>query len=135
MATHAADLKNGFIYGTSLAPTGLRTSSANGTGIDCQNGNDQCAVIITIGTATDGTHTFTVEQSKNNNSADEGGAADAYGAVPNADTVAVTSANANSVIAQRFTRSKRFARSVVTVSGATTGASYSATVVSPKRLF
>lgn len=102
--------------------SGTRTNgTVNGTTVDRVA---DCSVlfVVTTGAVTDGTHTFTVQDS------DDGTtwatAADVQGTAP-----VVNSTKANSVIDVGYRGPKRFCRLSVTTTGATTGGVYSAAAV------
>lgn len=115
------DAKNSFDLPISLAPA-ARTASANGTGVDIAN-CDRVALVVIAGARTDGSHAFTVEESADNSTFSAVAAGDLDGSLP---TVAGTGANAVYRIGYKGT--KRYLRAVATVTGATTGAVYGATI-------
>lgn len=131
-STMIHDFKNNVIMGQSLANQ-ARTSSANGTGIDMQAGEDQAFAIVDVNTVSDGTHTITFQESKNNNVADATGAADPYAAVVAADANAALVSNVPQVL--NIKRSKRYLRAVTTVSGTTTGANYGVLLGTQKKFY
>ncbi|PWV66006.1 hypothetical protein [Plasticicumulans acidivorans] len=103
----------------SLVPA-ARTATANGTGIDLQ-GFRAATVIVSAGTITDGTHTPKVQESDDNSAWTDVDAADLTGLL-----VAIISASVQEV---GYRGLKRYLRVVSTVSGATTGGVYSASVI------
>jgi len=105
----------------SLVPTGARTASANGTGVDLQ-GYDGALAIITADTITDGTHTPKLQESDDNSTFTDVGSTDQVGTA----LVAITAASVQRIA---YIGAKRYIRVVVTVSGATTGGKYAACVV------
>lgn len=119
------DLKNNLDAKQSVAPA-AHTSSVNGTGVDLQNYHG-AMVHIHPGTITDGTHTPKLQESADNSS---------FSDVAAADLVGSFAAIANNTL-QRvgYIGSKRYVRVVVTVSGATTGGVYGASIVlgSPRK--
>lgn len=120
------DLYNGTDAAQSLRPQ-ARTASANGTGVDLV-GYDAALVLIDVGAWTDGTHTFEVQDSEDNSTF--AAVADEYllGTEP-----AVSGAAHDDVIYEiGYKGIKRYLRVAVTVSGATTGAVYGASIVRGK---
>ncbi|MCZ0996359.1 hypothetical protein O1L44_29890 [Streptomyces noursei] len=123
---------NNLLVKNSFTPA-ARTASANGTSVDrAQSGASfqDTMVAIAVGTVTDGTHTFEVQDSADNSS--WAAVADAFlqGSEP-----AVTSANDETVYEIGYTGDKRYVRVITTVAGATTGGLYGATVIlsNPRR--
>ncbi|MET9396287.1 hypothetical protein [Kitasatospora sp. NPDC002965] len=111
----------------SLAPA-ARTASANGTGVDLAN-YDAAAVLINAGTWTDGSHTFEIQESDASGSG--------YTAVPDAylsgaEPVVSSAPTASQIYKIGYLGIKRYLRIITTVTGTTTGAVYSATVVRGK---
>lgn len=120
MSRYRADLNKDIASATSLAPA-VRTTSANGTGVDLQN-YGACAIIWNVGTITDGTHTPTVEESDNNSTWTAVAAADLSG------TLAALTSNTNQEVG--YTGLKRYVRAVTTITGSpSTGGAYAALVV------
>lgn len=105
----------------SLVPTGARTASANGTGVDLQ-GYDGALVVITADTITDGTHTPAVQESDDNSTFTAAASTDLVGTA----LVAITAASVQKIA---YVGAKRYIRVAVTVAGATTGGKYAAAVV------
>jgi len=104
-----------------VVPTGNRTATVNGTGIDLQ-GYDGALVIINADTITDGTHTPKVEESADNSAWNDAAAADLVGTA----LVAITAASVQKI---SYVGAKRYIRVTVTVAGTTTGGKYNAVVV------
>lgn len=100
----------------SLVPTGARTASANGTGVDLQ-GYDGALVVVTADTITDGTHTPKVQESDDNATFTDVASTDLVGTA----LVAITAASVQKIA---YVGAKRYIRAVVTVAGATTGGKY-----------
>jgi hypothetical protein len=98
-----------------------KTTTANGTGVDLA-GFSAAVVLVTVGTRTDGTHVLKIQESDDNSTWADVAAADQSGSFP-AD---VTS---NTPIEVGYTGRKRYLRVVTTISGASTGAVYGATVI------
>ena len=102
-------------------------TAVNGTGVDLVGTGNffRSAMLLTIaGAITDGTHTFKLQESDDNSTFTDVGAADLSGSL-----TAVTTANASSVQRQSYTGSKRYLRAVVTTSGATTGGNTAAVII------
>lgn len=120
------DAYNNLLVKNTLTPA-ARTATANGTTVDRAEDSSmfQDALIsIAVGTVTDGTHTFEVQDSDDNSS--WAAVADAYlqGTEP-----AVTSSTDETVYEIGYKGLKRYVRVAVTVATATTGGVYGATVV------
>jgi len=113
------DLKNNIDIAQSLVPA-VRTSSANGSGVDLAN-YDSAVVVFDPGTITDGTHTPKVQESSDNSTYTDVAAADLIGSLSALAT--------NAVQRVGYIGTKRYIRAVSMVSGATTGGVYSATVI------
>jgi hypothetical protein len=106
----------------SLVPTGNRTATANGTGIDLQ-GYDGALVVINADTITDGTHTPKVQESDDNSSFSDVASTDLVGTA----LVAITAASVQRIA---YVGIKRYIRVVVTVTGSpATGGKYNALVM------
>ncbi|MFI0528541.1 hypothetical protein ACH3XX_00655 [Streptomyces scabiei] len=123
---------NNLLVKNSFTPA-ARTASANGTSVDrAQSGASfqDTMIAIAVGTVTDGTHTFEVQDSADNSS--WAAVADTYlqGSEP-----AVTSSTDETVYEIGYTGDKRYVRVITTVAGATTGGLYGATVIlsNPRR--
>lgn len=109
-----------------LAPA-AHTATANGVTVDKHASNSAArsvGFVVHAGTVTDGTHTFTVEDSDDGTT--WGAAADHHvvGNLP-----ALSSANDGGVFQFEYTGHKRYVRVVVTVATATTGGLYGATAL------
>lgn len=104
-----------------VVPTGNRTATVNGTGIDLQ-GYDGALVIINADTITDGTHTPKVEESADNSAWNDAVATDLVGTV----LVAITAASVQRIC---YVGAKRYIRVTITAAGTTTGGKYNAVVV------
>jgi hypothetical protein len=106
-----------------------RTASANGTTVDRLLSAEQfrsSMLIVNVGTVTDGTHAFKLQDSPNDSDWTDCVAADLQGSA-----ISVTSANDEAVFVLGYTGSGRYLRAVVTVTGSpATGGVYSATIVS-----
>lgn len=116
----------------SLAPA-ARTASANGTAVDRAASGaafQDALVVIDAGVVTDGTHTFTVQESADNSTWAAAADADLQGTEP-----AVTSANDDTIYHIGYLGAARYLRVAVTVAGASTGGVYSADIVlaNPRR--
>lgn len=117
------DIANHLSAVQSLKPA-ARTATANGTGVDLRNYNGAVAVIY-VGTWTDGTHTFELQDSNDNSTFAAVPAADLIGTEPVVD--AATEDEQDYEVG--YIGSKRFLRVIATVSGATIGAVHGASIV------
>lgn len=125
------DLENSFTGGVSIQPA-LRTATATGQGVDLSSGDGQAFAVVIGGTYTDGTHAVTLQESKNDGTADEHTAADAYAAI--ADTVSITNVTGTSLQIVTFRPSKPWVRAVLTVTGSpATGAIVGVLIIAPLR--
>lgn len=120
MAT--VDLRNNLSVATSLSPA-ARTASANGTGVDLQ-GYEGALVVVQTGAITDGTHAIEVQESDDNITYAPVADADLQGTEP-----AIGATDDDKVYEIGYLGKKRYIRVAVTVSGATSGGVYGATVV------
>lgn len=138
------DLRSAVLGGTSIRPAAARTTTTTGEGVDLSSGDGQAFAIVDIGTITDGTHTLKFQESKNDNTASEHEAADAYtditgikldGSSTAVDTLALTSTVSNGPARRvSFRHAEPWVRAVVTVTGSPgTGGTYSVFVGAPKR--
>lgn len=112
---------------TTLLPA-ARTATANGATVDRHTpalSNYRSAMLIVhVGTVTDGTHVFTLQESADGSSWANVAADQLQGSA-----ISVTSANDERVFELGYTGSARYLRAVVTVSGSpATGGVYSAAV-------
>lgn len=114
------DMKNNIDAVATLAPS-ARTASANGTSVGIAN-YDAAMLLIHPGTITDGTHTPALQESSDGSSG--------WTAVAAADMIGTLAALASNTI-QRvgYIGTKPFLRIATTVSGATTGGVYGASIV------
>jgi len=106
------DLKNHIDAVNSINPDD-HTATINGLGIDLQ-GFEGSAVVFSVGTVTDGTHTPKIEESEDNSN---------WMDVPLTDQEGLLSdlaSDTNQRVGYKGT--KRYLRAVLTVSGATLGA-------------
>lgn len=122
------DIVNSISVAHSLAPA-TRTSGANGAGVDLAEW-EAAAVVVHVGSYTDGTHTIEVQEADD----DGTGSPDTWTAVADTELdgtepVIDASGDANTVFEVGYKGSKRHLRAVVTTSGTTSGATYGATVV------
>lgn len=117
------DLTGRLAPAQTLAPA-ARTASANGTGVDLQ-GFESATVLFSTGAITDGTHTPKLQESDDNSTFTDVAAADLIGSFS-----AVTSASGGNAVQEvGYKGTKRYIRVAVTVSGATSGGVYGATIV------
>ncbi|MFJ7049043.1 hypothetical protein ACIQVC_37395 [Streptomyces sp. NPDC101112] len=122
------DAYNNLLVKASLAPAAARTASANGTAVDRAEDSSMyqdALVVIAVGTVTDGTHTFEVQDSDDNSSWAAVDSAYLQGSEP-----AVTSSTDETVYEIGYKGIKRYLRVITTVTGSpATGGLYSALVV------
>ncbi|MGC4912725.1 hypothetical protein [Streptomyces albogriseolus] len=107
-------------------PPAARTATANGSTVDRAAGGlrfQDALILIDTGVVTDGTHTFAVQESADGTNWSAAADADLQGTEP-----AVTSSNDETLYKIGYTGGARYLRVSVTVSGATTGGLYSATI-------
>ena len=133
MPTHLGDPQSNIVGGVSVARA-THTSSGNGSGVDLGVADGQAFAIIPTETVTDGVHTITFEESKNDNTADPE-AADPYTAISPVTSRVVALTEDNLFLIVNFFRRKRYVRAVKTVSGTTTGAVYSVGVFGAKKFY
>lgn len=107
----------------SLYPA-VRAATATGTAVDLR-GFDSAALIVSFGAYTDGTHTPYVQHSVDGTTYTDCAASDLSGAF----SAVSSSAGASTSQVAGYIGSYRYVRIVMTVSGATTGALSSATVI------
>lgn len=98
-----------------LAPAARTNGDVDGAGID-RKFNESAIIILDVGLSTDGTQTFTVEESDDNVVFTPVAAADLQGAFP-----VISSANDNATYHVGYIGSKRYLRVNVVTAGATTG--------------
>lgn len=113
-----------------LAPA-AKTATGNGLDVDL-SGFEAAVFHLVVGTVTDGTHTPKLQEADDNGSGAPGTYSDVAAAgMINSFTALTTGAgNGGSAVQEvGYIGSKRWVRIVVTVSGATTGGVYGATVV------
>ena len=116
------DLKNNIDVVHSLAPQ-ARTATANGAGVDLQ-GFDSAVAVFYFGAWTDGTHTPKIQESDDNSVFTDVAAAEQIGSL-----AAISSAAGNNSVQRAgYLGRKRYIRTVLTLSGATTGAVSAAAV-------
>lgn len=117
------DLYNHVGAVNSIAPA-THTASATGAGIDLQ-GFEGAVVMVAVGTWTDGSHTFEVQESGDNSTFAAVADADLQGSEP-----VVDGADDDATVYKiGYLGTKRYVRVVATVSGTTTGAVYGASVL------
>ena len=113
------DMKNNFDAVNSIDPDDY-TADVNGAGIDLR-AFDGSAVVFSVGTVTDGTHTPKIQESDDNSNWNDVNASDQEGSL--VDLASDTNQRVG------YKGSKRYVRSVLTIAGATTGAQVAALVV------
>lgn len=113
------DLKNNVDAINSISPAAI-IATVNGAGIDLRDFGS-AMMVFDPGTITDGTHTPKMQESDDNSVWNDVGVLDQEG------TLAVLASNVIQRVGYKGT--KRYIRAVSTVSGATTGGVYGATVI------
>ena len=103
---------------TSIGPAAYN-STVNGSGVNLGSWNSN-AIILQVGTITDGTHTPKVEESDDNSAWNDVDAEDLIG------TLAELASDTNQQVS--YVGDKQYVRVTVTVAGATTGGVYGAVV-------
>jgi len=116
------DTKNPYDEVLTLSPAS-RTSNDQGVGVDLANAGG-ATINIQVGTWTDGSHTFEVQESDDNSTFSAVAAADLIGSEPVVDGAT----DDEQVYSIGYVGSKRYIRVAVTVTDATSGAVYGATV-------
>lgn len=106
------DLKNYLDVVNSIDPDDY-IATANGLGIDLQ-GFEGSAVVFSVGTVTDGTHTPKIQESDDNSAWNDVASDDQEG------TLSDLTSDTNQRVG--YKGAKRYLRAVLTISGATTGA-------------
>jgi hypothetical protein len=137
MSSHLWDFLKSQVVGTSLLPV-LRSVTGNGNGVDLQLGSGQAYAIAVPGVISDGTHTITFEESKNNNVLDEGGIADPYATLAAGSPTIVLNAALSNGAPQvvNLKNSERYVRAVATVTGSpSTGGLYGVIIGQPRKLY
>jgi hypothetical protein len=109
-----------FTVVSSIAPA-AKTATTNGTGVDLA-GKQRAAVVLSVGTITDGTHTPKLQDSDDNSTFADTTAIDG--------TFAALATGVQQIVG--YLGMKRYIRPVITVAGATTGGVYAANVVTGK---
>jgi hypothetical protein len=109
----------------SIVPAAARAATATGSGVDLL-GYESATVIVLTGTVTDGTGTFSIDESADNSNWTAVAAADIVGTAPVIDT---TASHDNAGFTFGYRGSKRYIRVVCTAAGTTTGAVYCAGVI------
>ena len=108
----------------SLKPA-TRTASADGTGVDLQ-GYESALVLIDVGSWTDGSHTFELQESDDDSSYSAVGSTDLLGTEPVVDGAA----DDDQVYKLGYLGDARYIRVITTVTGSpSTGADYSALIL------
>ena len=108
----------------SLSPAARVTGTSTGTAVDLR-GYDSAVIAVSFGAYTDGTHTPSVQHSTDGSTYTTVAAADLSGSL----TAVSSSGGANSMQTVGYIGSARYLRVVMTVTGATTGALSSASVI------
>ncbi len=113
------DIKNNFDAVNSIDPDDY-IADENGVGIDIREFNGS-AVVFSVGTVTDGTHTPKIQESDDNSNWNDVNADDQEGSL--VDLVSDTNQRVG------YKGSKRYLRAMLTIAGATTGAQAAALIV------
>lgn len=117
-------LKELFFAALSLAPA-VRTTSANGTGVDLQ-GYGGATLLVIAGTWTDGTHAIALQESDDNSTWTAVAAGDLDGALPTISS----SGTASQCYRVGYKGIRRYVRPASTVTGSpSTGAAYAAVII------
>jgi hypothetical protein len=109
-----------------------RTATANGTAVDRQlsgpSGSNEwyssAMLVVHGGTITDGTHAITLQESDDNSAWSNVAAASLQGSLPT-----IASTDDDKLYEVGYNGTARYLRAVTTVSGATTGGVYGATIL------
>lgn len=120
------------LYTNTLAKVSLtaaaRTASTDGAAVDRLLSAEQFTssmLVVNVGTVTDGTHAFKLQESPDNSTWADCAAGDLQGSA-----ISVTSATDETVYALGYMGNARYLRAVVTVTGSpSTGGVYSATIL------
>lgn len=113
------------------------TSTANGSGVDFGDCDQSGLLVISVGavTGTSPTLALKLQESKNNNTADASGAAEAYADITGA-TASLTDSDASSVVTVRVNnRSRRYVRLVKTAGGTSPSFTISVVFIADKKTF
>lgn len=113
------DIKNNFDAVNSIDPDDY-TADENGIGVDLHE-FDGSAVVFSVGTVTDGTHTPKIQESDDNSNWNDVGTDNQEGSLVN--LVSDTNQRVG------YKGNKRYLRTVLTITGATTGAQVAALVI------
>ncbi|MBC8284360.1 MAG: hypothetical protein H8E32_11150 [Nitrospinae bacterium] len=113
------DIKNNFDAVNSIDPDDY-AADANGTGIDIR-GFDGSAVVFSVGTVTDGTHTPKIQESDDNSNWTDVSTNDQEGSL--VDLVSDTNQRVG------YKGDKRYLRAMLTITGATTGTQAAALII------
>ncbi|MBU1701451.1 MAG: hypothetical protein KJ970_13215 [Candidatus Eisenbacteria bacterium] len=105
------DLYSNLSPAESLAPA-LLAASANGTGVDIR-GFDSALVVFHIGNWTDGTHTFSIEESDDDSTYTAVNSAYLQGTAP----TVTSDANDDQIYKVGYVGDKRYIRAVQTITG------------------
>ena len=111
------NLANTVLSGVSIAPISV-TATTTGTGVDFRNGGSEVVAYVSLGVIASGsTWTLALEQSKNDNTADGEGAADAYTAISGATGAIADTDDGTIIKITTNARSERYVRLVATLTG------------------
>jgi hypothetical protein len=123
MTTSIFDFLRNTVLKMSLAPAArTANTTVTGVGVDLQDCIGQPFAILDVGSVTDGTFTYAIQESHNDNTGDASRAADPYAAVLSlTPPTGFDSPTANTPQVINFERTKRWVRATQTLAGATTG--------------
>lgn len=117
------DLAHNLATQVIFAPA-AKTSTTTSSGVDLTtNEGEAVAVLLTVGAWTDGTHTPKIQDSPDNTTFTD------YTPIVGSFTAISGTGQQNAVQLVNYNGGQRYIRVVVTVSGATTGAIYGATLI------
>lgn len=133
-----ADIQKGWINGLSIAPT-RRSGNVNGSGVNFTEAEGPVSAVMQVGNLSNASLTLvlTLTESKNDNTADAQGAADAYAALPVASTVTITEPGIENTLTvlTTFARSERWVRAEVTQTGTANQNIFGVSLHSPSKSF
>lgn len=113
------------------------TATGNGSGVDLSSCDQSGLLLIHVGavTGTSPTLALKLQESKNDNTLDASGAADAYADISGA-TASLTDADASTIVTVRVNnRSKRYIRLVKTAGGTSPSFTVGVTFIADKKSF
>lgn len=116
------DIANMHAFGQTVSPAAAITATATGSGVDFRDCSPDVTAIFSFSTVQaeeDATATVTLQESKNDNTADASGAAEAYAALSPAAAMTLVNASTSGNVAAAtfFNRQKRYVRGLITIAG------------------